>query len=97
MCPKIKSAKRIVQVKRKIATKTSVRFKNRKSIKEKAKKITKPKSTQIICLFKNAPPSESGANDFIVTRPERMIGTMKKINSQSILLKTFSAIPVLKF
>jgi len=77
-------------------TNTSVRFKKRKSMKEKIKKTAKDSKTQIICLLKKLPASSVGANDFIVTRPAKIIGTIKKTKNQSILLRVFNAFSVIK-
>lgn len=74
-------------------TRTFVRFKKRKSIKEKIKKTAKDITTQITCLLKKSPVTSSGAKDFIVTNPAATIGKMKQTSSQSILLSAFSAIP----
>ena len=68
-----------------------------KSIKEKIKKTVNPTNTQITCLLKKSPPFSSGAKLFIVTRPDKMMGRMKKTKSQSIRFRTFSAINLPKF
>jgi hypothetical protein len=66
-------------------------------MKEKIKKTAKDNMTQIICLLKKSPAFSSVVKDFIVTSPAKIIGIIKKTSSQSILLRAFSAIPVLKF
>ena len=73
-------------------TSTSVRRKNLKSIKEKAKKTINDSTIQIICFSKKLIAPSCGVNDFIVKRPAKIMGTIKKTKSQSILLKTFSII-----
>jgi hypothetical protein len=70
-------------------TKTSVRRKNLKSIKENRKKIAKDIIIQIICLSKKLIAPVSGINDFIVKRPPKIIGTIKKSKSQSTPLEIF--------
>ena len=72
-------------------TNTSVRFKKRKSIKEKIKKTAKDIRIQIICLLKKSPAFSSGVKDFIVTSPAKIIGIIKATSNQSILLRAFSA------
>ena len=70
----------------------SVRFKKRKSIKEKPKNTKKETSNHIACLVKKLSAPSPATKDFMVKRPASDIGKIKKINSQSILLETFSTI-----
>src|SRR3989339_1548554 len=72
--PRVTSAKRAKDISKKRKTRTSVRFRKRKSIKEKIKKTAKDMKTQIICLLKKSPPLSSVAKDFIVTNPAKIIG-----------------------
>jgi hypothetical protein len=46
----------------------------------------------MICLPKKLPASPEGENCFMVKRPAKDIGRIKKTSSQSILLRAFSAI-----
>src|SRR3989344_1604360 len=48
---------------------TLVRFKKRKSMKEKIKKTARDSATQIIRRLKKPPPPSSAATDSIVTSP----------------------------
>lgn len=57
-------------------------------MKEKIKKTKKDNIIQIICFSKKLSELSPGMKDFIVKRPDNIIGTIKNTDSQSILLKT---------
>src|ERR1035437_4105207 len=92
MWPKTISISKRKQRNKNKDTNTSVRFKKRKSIKEKIKKTANDSIIQIIFLLKKPPAFSVEEKLFIVTSPAATIGRIKKTSIQSILLRAFSAI-----
>src|SRR3989344_1903942 len=66
-------------------------------MKEKIKNTAREIATQTTCRLKKSPAPSSGAKDFIVANPAARIGKIKKRSVQSILLRVFSTIALLKF
>src|SRR3989344_322545 len=88
-CPKTKRSARRRQKPKNIGTRTSLRLRSRTSMNENKKKTPKESEIHTACRVKKSPVSSSGANDFMVKSPARVIGTTNKTNSQSIPLEIF--------